>query len=150
MEEQSKKPMSLKKKLVIFEICSFIASVAPLLITLIVRWDKYTQTTAGTFKLCLGGFILLIFAIMKAIGKLKMPRRVITFAIVLILAYLLKAIMDDIIILSAMALLGEILDEILFARQCKKLREQIKMEAQGDITTEKVKQALREMGVGNG
>jgi hypothetical protein len=49
-----------------------------------------------------------------------------------------------------MALLGEILDEILFARQCKKLREQIKMEAQGDITTEKVKQALREMGVGNG
>jgi hypothetical protein len=87
---------------------------------------------------------------MKAIGKLKMPRRVITFAVVLLLAYLLKAIMDDIIILSAMALLGEILDEILFARQCKKLREQIKMEAQGDITTEKVKQALREMGVGNG
>lgn len=55
MKEKSKKQPNLKTRLVFLYIGSFIVSIAPLLVILIIRWDNYTKTPGDTVKLCVGG-----------------------------------------------------------------------------------------------
>ena len=52
--EKTKKQPNLKLRLVFLYIGSFIVSIAPLLVILIIRWDNYTKTPGDTFKLCVG------------------------------------------------------------------------------------------------
>ena len=93
--EKTKKQPNLKLRLVFLYIGSFIVSIAPLLVILIIRWDNYTKTPGDTVKLCVGGVLCLFFVFLKVIGKLQMPRRIVLFGIVFVMAYLLQALMND-------------------------------------------------------
>lgn len=120
MKNKEKKQPNLKTRLVFLYIGSFLVSIAPLLVVLILRWDNYTKTPGDTVKLCFGGAICLFFVFLKVIGKLKMPRRIVLFGVVFVMAYLLQALMDDLILLSGMALAGELLDLLCFQHFIKK------------------------------
>ena len=95
---QAKKKPNLRLRLVLLYIGSFIVCVAPLLVCFIVNWDKYTKTPGDTVKLCIGGVIAVFFLFLKVIGQLKMPRRIVLFGIVFVMAYLLQAILDDLML----------------------------------------------------
>lgn len=149
MKEKSKKQPNLKTRLVFLYIGSFIVSIAPLLVVLILRWDNYTKTPGDTVKLCFGGAICLFFVFLKVIGKLKMPRRIVLFGVVFIMAYLLKALMDDLILLSGMALTGELIDLLCFQRVIKVTKENILIGKTADATTSKVEEVVKKY-LGNG
>ena len=139
----------MKSRLILLQIGSFIVSIAPLLIVLIINWGEYTKTPGDTIKLCIGGIMALFFIFLKVIGKLKMPRRIVLFGVVFIMAYLLQAIMDDMILLSGMALLGEFIDLVCFQGFIKKLKENILIGKTANATTDQVEQVIQKY-LGNG
>ena len=140
---KEKKKASLQLILILLYIGSFLSSVLPLIICVGVNFDKYTKTPGDTVKLCIGGVIALIFLFLKVIGKLKMPRRIILFGLVFIMTYLLQAILNDLILLSGMALIGELLDFIFFQRAIKNTKERIIIGKTADATTHQVEQVLK-------
>lgn len=139
----------MKSRLVLLQIGSFIVSIAPLVIVLIINWGKYTKTPGETVKLCIGGIMVAFFIFLKVIGKLKMPRRIVLFGVVFIMAYLLQAIMDDMILLSGMALLGEFIDMVCFQGFIKKLKENILIGKTANATTDQVEKVIQKY-IGNG
>lgn len=115
--------MNPKLKYILLVIGSFLVSCAPLATVLVAKWDVYTaHSYGGTFKLCVGGALALIFMVMKVVGKLRLPRRIILFAAVFAFSILLEAVLLDLKLLSGMALLGEALDLMLFQPFLKKYR----------------------------
>lgn len=148
MSKEKKKP-NLKVRLVFLYIGSFIISIAPLLAILGIRWNKYTATPADTVKLCAGGVICLVLVFLKVIGKLKIPRRIVLFGIVFVMTYLLQSILNDLLLLSGMALAGELLDFVCFQRAIRITKENILIGKTADATTQKVEEVLKKY-VGNG
>ena len=140
---ETKKKSNYRFRLTLLYIGSFISSIAPLFACLIVNWSKYTKTPNETVKLCIGGIIAMFFLFLKVIGKLKMPRRIVLFGIVFIMAYLLQAILDDLILLSGMALAGEFLDFVCFQRAIRITKENILIGKTADVTTAQVEQGLQ-------
>ena len=139
----------LKIKLFILQICSFLFSIAPLAIAVMMKRDKYFSTPEESVKLGIGVIIAIVFICLKALGKLKMPKRIVTYGIVFAMAYLLKSILADLLLLSGMAFLGEGLDLLFFQTAIKKTKEMILAEKTADATTEQVEK-LFEKYIGNG
>lgn len=133
----------LKRNLVFLYIGSFLVSIAPLLAVLIARWNVYTKTPGDTVKLCIGGVICLFFLFLKVIGKLKMPSRIVLFGVFFALVYLLKAILDDLLLLSGMALVGELLDMLFFQMAIRRTKENISIEKTSTATSEKVEEVIK-------
>ena len=133
----------LKRNLVFLYIGSFLVSIAPLLAVLITRWNVYTKPPGAPVKLCIGGVICLFFIFLKVIGKLKMPRRIVLFGVVFALVYLLKAILDDLLLLSGMALAGELLDMLFFQMAIRRTKERILIDKTSTATSEKVEEVIK-------
>lgn len=138
----TKKP-NLKLRLVFLYIGSFVVSIAPLVFCFAWNWGDYTKTPGDTVKLSLGGIILFTLVFMKVIGKLKMPRRIVSFGIVFVMAYLLQAVLKDLLLLSGMALLGEFIDYVFFQKAIKRTKENILVGKTADVTTAQVEEVIK-------
>ena len=149
MKDKTKKKLSLKGRLILLEIASFIVSVAPLVVVFAINWDKYAEAPADTVKLCFGGALIVVLLLLKVIGKLRMPSRIVFFGIVFIMAYLLQAVLADILLISGMALAGEVVDCICFQRAIRITRENILVNKTADATTQKVEEVIKKY-VGSG
>lgn len=137
------KKKNLKARLVFLYIGSFIVSIAPLVFCFAWNWGDYTKTPGDTVKLSLGGIILFTLVFMKVIGKLKMPRRIVSFGIVFVMAYLLQAVLKDLLLLSGMALLGEFIDYVFFQKAIKRTKENILVGKTADVTTAQVEEVIK-------
>lgn len=140
---KTKKKLSPKQKLILLKIGSFIISVAPVLIFIVCNWGDYVKTGADIVKLSIGFVIAIILFLLKVIGKLKMPRRVVTYSVICVLCYFLYPLVLDIVYLSALCLLGELLDICIFQRPIKKLEEAIAIAKNADATTAKVSEEIK-------
>ena len=76
-----KKKANLKTRLIFLEIGSFVVSAAPLLIFVFANWSNYAKTPSDTIKISVGLVIAIVLFLLKVIGKLKMPKRVVTYAV---------------------------------------------------------------------
>lgn len=137
-----KKP-NYKARLLFLYIGSFLASIAPLAVCLVLNWGRYTKTPGDTVKLSCGGIILAILVFLKVVGKLKMPRRIVLFGIAFIMAYLLQAVLEDLILLTGMALLGEFIDYMLFQRAIKITKENMFVGKTAEVTTAQVEEVIK-------
>ena len=142
---EAKKKPSLKSKVILLQICSFLVSIAPLVICVAIHWDEYTATPADSVKLAFGGILALVFIGLKAIGKLKMPKRIILFAFVALFSFLLEKLLQDLLLLSVMAFAGEVIDHFVFQHFIKKLQERILIEKTATATTEQVEGVMKNL-----
>lgn len=124
-------------------VFSFLASIIPLGLVVWMHRDEYIATVGQAVKLSIGGIIVAILLLLKIIGKLKMPRRVTAFAMIFILSWLLAVVLQDLMLLSGAALIGEVVDEIFFRRSIKRLDERIHMEKSADVTVQKMEQMMQ-------
>ena len=116
-----------KSKLIFLYIISFIFSFAPILTYFIVNMDRYVSTTYEGIKLFAGGVILAFVLLLKNLGKLKIPSGVCLFGVLFVLSYLLNAILQDLMIFSLLAFVGEVTDSIIrifINREKRKISEQ--------------------------
>lgn len=143
-----KSTKKLKVRLAFLYIGSFLISIAPLVVVLALNWGDYTKTPGDTVKLCFGGVLALFLIFLKVIGKLKMPRRIVLFGVVFLLVYLLKAVLDDILLLTGMALAGEVIDLLCFQRPIRTTKEKIIIEKTSDATASKVEEVMKKFFIG--
>ena len=92
---------------------SFLCSVLPVTIYFAINHAKYISTVPDKIKLGIGAVALIAIVVLKLCGKLKINSRIVVFGIVFALSYLLDSILNDLIIFSGLALLGEALDMIV-------------------------------------
>lgn len=137
-----KKPR-YKLRLFFLYVFSFLASTMPVGIALLLNFSEYTKTIEETVKLTVGGVIIVALIIIKLLGKLKMPRRITLFALVFILSYLLDCLLDDLILLSGLALLGEFVDFIFFQNAIKKVKENMLIEKTSSATAAQVEEIIK-------
>ena len=143
MSEKKVKKPKYRLRLVILCILSFIVTTAPLFICFVANWNKYTKAPSDTVKLTLAGIIGVTLLALKVIGKLHMPRRIVLYGIVFAMAYLLKPVLDDLILLSGMALLGEFLDLVFLQNAIRKTRESIQIGKTADATSSQVEEIIK-------
>ena len=124
-------------------VCSFLASIIPLGLVVWMHRDEYIATVGQAVKLSIGGIIVASLLLLKIIVKLKMPRRVTAFAMIFILSWLIAVVLQDLMLLSGAALIGEVVDEIFFRRSIKRLDERIHMEKSADVTVQKMEQMMQ-------
>ena len=97
-----------KSNVIKLKLLSFLLSILPIVLIVAFNWSDYTVTVIETVKLSIGGIIALVFLLLKCIGRLKLPeKRVFTYFIVFIMVFLLEAILNDLLVFSAGALIGE-------------------------------------------
>lgn len=129
-------------KIIILHIFSVVSSVAPVLVFFFCNLDKYTKTQVETVKLTAGGIVLFAIVILKVIGKLRIPSGIKLYGIILILAYLLDAILKDLIVFAFLALLGEVLSSfcgLVIKAQVKRLER----EKTASVTAEEIKKIIQ-------
>lgn len=112
----------MRIKIFLLYVLSFLCSIGPVSVFFLINWDRYVQTVPEKIKLSCGIVFLLVIVLLKVMGKLRLPSRAALFGIIFVMCYLLEAIINDLLILSFLALVGELLDAIcqLFLRRAKK------------------------------
>ena len=115
----------MRIKIFLLYVLSFLCSIGPVSVFFLINWDRYVQTLPEKVKLSCGIVFLLVIVLLKVMGKLRLPSRAALFGIIFVMCYLLEAIIDDLLILSFLALVGELLDAIcqLFLRRMKKKKD---------------------------
>ena len=134
--------------IVLLYLFSFLCSILPIGIVFAVNIGKYTRTLQDTVKLAFGGVVIVVFVVMKVLGKLKMPRRVVFFAMIFALSWLFAALLEDLILISGAALLGEAVDYIIFTPMINRRRENRQAEKVADKTAEAINRVLENYNVG--
>lgn len=137
-----KQKLKQSLKLNALRVGSFVTSAAPLAVVLGVNWGKYTTTPSSTVKLCSGAFIAFGLIAGKALGKVKLSNKVVFSGVLLGIAYLMQAILPDLILLLGMSFAGNFADYVLFEGTIKNYQEQIANEKTADVTAEKIGEVL--------
>ena len=134
--------MKRRMVLLLMYICSFICSIAPLAVYVAVNSERYIGVREDIIKLSVGGLICAALVLFKILGKLKAPSSTVCLGIFFILSYLLKSITDDMVVLSFLALIGDLADKILFALPISRIKSSITAERTADATALKLEAIL--------
>lgn len=137
------KTSNLKRRLAFLSFGSFAVSVAPLLLCVVANWGKYVKTPGDAVSLALGGGIAVVLLLLKVLGKLPVPRRVVFYGVTFAMAYLLESLLDDLVLLSGMAFLGEVADLVLFQRAIRVAKENILVGKTADAVATRVEATVQ-------
>lgn len=122
-------------KIILLYILSFVCSVAPVTVYFCINHNKYIMTVPDKVKLSIGAVIVAIIVVLKLIGKLKVNSRIAVFATVFLLAYLLEAVLADLLVFSFLALCGEIADTIIMAI-VKKMKRDLLVKESAEVNAQ--------------
>lgn len=144
--KKEKKPMPLPVKKVLLQILGYCVSILPILIVVGMNWGEYTKTTEATVSLCVGGVIALVLILIKAIGK--MPKQIhplIKYAVALVLVVALDAVVKDLKLLLAAAIVGEVLNLPVeyYLKKVKRAIDQQATVTAVDNQTQKIVDAIK-------
>ena len=126
-------------------LLSLVLSVCPVGVYFFVNADKYISTVQEGIKLGAGAVLLLVIVLLKVMGKLRVPSRVTLFGLVFTLCYLLQAVLNDLIVFSFLALVGEMADTVcqIFIRRARAEKD---AELTAKITAKEIERAVRGRG----
>lgn len=130
--------MKLRFKLILFQVLNVVMAVLPLIAYFIYNRDVYTETPEQTIKLTFGGIMVIVFITFALLGKLKAMNYISGTFILLLFAWFLEVIIDDLIVISFLMVLGGILSTVLFGIQVKRIKQQILINKTADATSERV------------
>ena len=102
-----------KFKLPFLYILSFVCSVAPALVYFAVNHERYIATRGAGVRLLFGGVILVSILVIKSLGYLKIKSTLVFFGLAFLLSFLLESIINDLLIFSLLALVGELLATVV-------------------------------------
>ena len=97
-------------KIPLLYLLSFVLSVLPVAIYFLANKDRYFVTVPDRVRLSAGLICLCVIVFLKVMGKLRMPSRAVLFGLVCVMCYLLERVLDDLLVFSFLALVGEVLD----------------------------------------
>lgn len=144
MAKTKRKPMSLKSKDRLLTFSSVIATILPILIAVGINFNDYFIRRSAGFQIGFGGVLALILIILLAKGKSSVLKGVWGYLVVFIIAVCLQPILDDIVLLTGMALAGKGVDSVIIQPQLKRVRKRRESTENADILGNSIRQALEE------
>lgn len=128
-------------KIPLLYLLSFVLSIAPVGIYFFLNRHRYFVTLPDKVKITVGLVCLVFIVFLKVMGKLKMPSRAVLFGFVMIMCYLMERVLDDLLVFSFLALVGEVLD-LICQHFIRKAREERLLEKSAQATTEQITKIL--------
>lgn len=122
---KSKKPhkkMSLKTKDRLLTTASVFTVITPLLVTLGINFNEYFIARGAGVQVGFGGALAILLVVLLAKDKLTVFKGVWGYLVVFLLAVFLKPIIDDIVLLTGMALTGKVADSIFIQIPLRRVR----------------------------
>lgn len=120
--------MKLHKKIILLEILSTIVTVLPLLILFMINYQDYTKKVSP-FGLSLTGIVYVIFVYLTVKNKLKLEnQKTLKFLIFFIFCYVFEPFLADLKIISFMAFVGVLVNNIFFENKIKRLKRMLERE----------------------
>lgn len=122
---KSKKPrkkLSLKTKDRLLTTASVFTVIIPLLVTLGINFNEYFIARGAGVQVGFGGALAILLVILLARDKLTAFKGVWGYLVVFLLAVFLKPIIDDIVLLTGMALTGKAADSIFIQIPLRRVR----------------------------
>lgn len=116
------KKMSLKTKDRLLTTASIFTVITPLLVTLGINFNEYFIARGAGVQVGFGGALALLLIILLAKDKLTVFKGVWGYLVVFLLAVFLKPIIDDIVLLTGMALAGKAADSIFIQIPLRRVR----------------------------
>ena len=141
MSKKSKKPMSLRSKDNLLSLTSIISTITPLAVAVGINFNDYFVHSAG-LQVGFGGMLSLCLLVVMVKGKSSILKGVWGYLIVFIIATCLKPILDDIVLLTGMALSGKVVDSMLVQPQLKKVRKLRANTETADVTRDALMLAM--------
>lgn len=123
--KKSKKPhkkMSLKTKDRLLTTASVFTVITPLLVTLGINFNEYFIARGSGVQVGFGGALAILLIVLLAKDKLTAFKGVWGYLVVFLLAVFLKPIIDDIVLLTGMALTGKVADSIFIQIPLRRVR----------------------------
>jgi hypothetical protein len=122
-------------------LLSFVLSIAPVGIYFFLNRHRYFVTLPDKVKITVGLVCLVFIVFLKVMGKLRMPSRAVLFGFVMIMCYLMERVLDDLLVFSFLALVGEVLD-LICQHFIRKAREERLLEKSAKRTAEEIERVL--------
>lgn len=122
---KTKKPhkkMSLKTKDRLLTTASVFTVITPLLVTLGINFNEYFIARGAGVQVGFGGALAILLVVLLARDKLTAFKGVWGYLVVFLLAVFLKPIIDDIVLLTGMALTGKAADSIFIQIPLRRVR----------------------------
>lgn len=142
---KAKSRATLKRRLFLLRALSLACCIGPLAVVFLLNFGSYVKTVQDAVKLTAGGVILLVLIVLRVLGKLKMPRRVVVYAVVAALAWLMQPILADLVTLCVVGLAGELIDYIVVQRLIKRSEEALLIDRAADETSARVAAQVEDM-----
>jgi hypothetical protein len=142
-EKQKKKKLSFRAKYILYSILKFTLLFLPLIIVILINFKDYFYHYDG-WKVALGfiiGSICVILVILKEATFLKGTWGI---GIVFIVSYLLKPIINDIVLISGAMFLGKLFANLVNYKVVRYKRLMEKKE-EADISAEAYQEKMREL-----
>lgn len=136
---------TLKWRLFLLRALSLIACAGPLAAVFIFNLGEYVKTVEDAVKLSVGGIIILVLLVLRVLGKLGVPRRIVVYALVAAIAWLMEPILADLVTLCVVALVGELIDYIIIQRLIKRTEEALLIDRAADETSARVAAQVEEV-----
>ncbi len=140
MSEKKKRPRLRHFLLCVAEL---VLLIGPLLGVLIANKDRYFTTVAETVKLSIGGSICVVFMVLLIFGKLRVPGSMFFITFVFVMSWLLGPLLEDLMLLSGVAMASKAVDLVLVTPRIRALREQITIGKTANATTKQVEEVLQ-------
>ena len=124
-------------------VLSFLVSVVPLLTVFLKNAERYISCVEDALKLSAGAMVILVILLLKVIGKLKIPGRVVTATMMLILCWLFAKVLSDLLTISLAWWISEIVDFVIFTPLIKSARAAIQVEKTASASAEATVEAIK-------
>ena len=124
----------LKTRRRMLEALSFLLSVLPVSVAIITRWDVYTEDPGGGFKLAIGGILLGVVLLLGVLGRLKIPGDIWVAVFVFVISYLIRSVLDDILLLTGCYIAGRVCDRLFCKGAIKRIREELAARRTAELT----------------
>ncbi len=136
--------MKARILIVLLYIASFFASIGPALTFFLIHQEKYIKTVPDKVKISAGIVIITVIVVIKLMGKLKINSRIFVFGVVFLLSYLFEALLNDLLIFSFLALIGEIAD-ILIMMLIKKIKTDLLIQKSANANADAMEEAFNRL-----
>ena len=117
--------------------------ITPLVTVLIVNRARYFASVEDAVKLTVGGVLCLLFLAIVIFGKMRAPSGLFLCAFVFVLSCLLEPILQDMKLLSGMALTGACTDWIFFSPRVRRCRQLLHMDEQANTTAAATEEIIK-------
>lgn len=140
--KRTKKTRRLRLWLFVFKACSFLVSVLPLGCFFLKNFNRYVTSTDDVWKMSVGAMIIIIIMLLKVLGKLRVPGRMVVSAIFMGMCWLFASLLSDLLIISTIWCVSEAVDFIIFAPIGRAIQRRLNIRETAEATV----MAQRELG----